>query len=1531
MPKRSDRQQAKRQCVGLSVWKPYRRRGRKRRNLESSIFNRFRKRSRKTRITRRFDARRAVRNLAATHRRISCMSSPGGATSCHLQGPLNRSLTDRKTTMNHMFRIIWSKALGTWVVASELTTRRSKSGADSGRCQALVVSVGIGALAIGCWSSPATAQVWHGTTSSDWTVGSNWSTGAAPSGTATVTINTNSPNPTVLGVSGAVNSTIGNLQMGTATGTSALTIQNGSTLSSSVTTGTNQIGQSSGATNATITVTGTGSSWSMASSTIFGAALGSTGTLNVANGATASLASNLAVGQTSGGRGVLNVTNGSTLTTGGATIAASNSNSTGSISGAGSQWNVGGALTVGLGRGNGAGVGTLNIANGAAVTATGNITIGGLTLSTSGAGAITVDGAGSRLSTGGALNIGLYSTGSTLTVSDGAVVTANTVTVTALPAAKGTLNLSSSGTLATQALTGGPGTAQVNFDGATLRATASNTAFISGFTATGLNIAAGGLTLDTGAFNVTAASPFSGTGALTKVGTGTATFTGDNTYTGGTTISAGTLQLGNGGTSGSIVGDVTNNGTLAFNRSDTATFGGAVSGSGALAQIGTGTTVLTGNNTYAGGTTISAGTLQLGNGGASGSITGNVTNNGTLAFNRSDTVSFGGTISGSGALAQLGTGTTVLGGNNTYLGGTTVNGGTLQVAGDANLGDASGSLSFGGGTLRNTADFASARAITLNAGGGTFQTTGNLTLTGPIGGSGALTKTDGGTLLLTANDTYTGGTTISAGTLQLGNGGTSGAIVGDVTNNGTLAFDRSDTATFGGAVSGSGALAQIGTGTTVLTGNNSYTGGTTISAGTLQLGNGGTSGSIVGDVTNNGTLAFNRSDTVSFGGTISGSGALAQLGTGTTVLGGNNTYTGGTTISAGTLQLGNGGTSGGIVGNVLNNGKLAFARADTVTYGGTISGSGAVTQSGTGTTILTGNNSYAGGTTVAAGALAIGDALHPLATSGSGDISVASGASLGGYGHIAGSVQNGGTLAPANALTALSAGPTGTLQIGGSLANSGTLQLAAANGRPGNVLDVGGNYAGGGRLVLNTVLNEGGAASQTDRLVVHGQASGQTAIAVRASGVGAKTVGDGILVVEVGPQASASSVQQATAAADRVVQRQVYQGVQSTSGSFQLAGPVQGGAYQYLLYQGGAQSAQDWYLRSTIVDAGIPGSGTPGSGAPGSVAPVQGAEPVPLYRPAVAGYALMPALNVDYGFSVLGRLHERVGDVAALEGAQGTHRDAVWGRVGGNGLDASAGRFSADSRTYFAQFGKDWTLRSNAASGSTHAGVTATIGSMSASFDDRLRSIVGLSTQTGTAEMHAQSLGAYLTRYFAGSGYVDAVAQVTHYRTEYGDAYRGKGVQNGYGAGMSVEAGQPFAVAGLFAIEPQMQLMYQYTHLNHFDDAVSSVSGNTTHALRGRAGIRLFKANMADASATSAATPYLTADVLHDFTPMGTTVIAGSAVPGEFARTWYELGAGVSAQLGKSMQLTTQVKYAHHIGGDARRNLAVQAGLRYGW
>ena len=548
--------------------------------------------------------------------------------------------------------------------------------------------------------------------------------------------------------------------------------------------------------------------------------------------------------------------------------------------------------------------------------------------------------------------------------------------------------------------------------------------------------------------NVTFGGVISGTGSLTQLGAGTLTLTGANAYTGGTTISAGTLQIGNGGTTGSIVGNVLDNSALAFDRSNNVTFGGVISGTGSLTQLGAGTLTLTGANTYTGGTTISAGTLQIGNGGTTGSVAGNVADNGALAFDRRVCVTFGGVISGSGSLAQLGGGTLTLTGANTYTGGTTISAGTLQIGGAGSL---------GGGSY--------AGAITDD---GTLQysSSASQTLSGVISGAGALTKdTSTSTLTLTGANAYTGGTTISAGTLQIGTGGTTGSLVGNVADDGALAFDRSDNVTFSGVVSGAGSLTQLGTGTLTLTGANTFTGattiasgtlalsgtgsiasssgvadngtfdisgttsgasimtlsgsgtvalgtqtltltnqsstfagviggsgglaltgagtetltgantfagGTTIAAGALQIGAGGTTGSIVGNVLDNSALAFDRSNNVTFGGVISGTGSLTQLGAGTLTLTGANTYTGGTTISAGTLQIGNGGTTGSVAGNVADNGALAFDRSDSDTFGGVISGSGSLAQLGGGTLTLTGANTYTGGTTISAGTLQLG-------------------------------------------------------------------------------------------------------------------------------------------------------------------------------------------------------------------------------------------------------------------------------------------------------------------------------------------------------------------------------------------------------------------------------------------------------------------------------------------------------------------------------------------------------------------------------
>ena len=179
-------------------------------------------------------------------------------------------------------------------------------------------------------------------------------------------------------------------------------------------------------------------------------------------------------------------------------------------------------------------------------------------------------------------------------------------------------------------------------------------------------------------------------------------------------------------------------------------------------------------------------------------------------------------------------------------------------------------------------------------------------------------------LTLTSANTYTGGTTISAGILQIGNGGTTGGIAGDIVDNASLVFNRSDDVEYDGGISGSGSLSKLGAGTLILTGNNTYAGGSTITAGTLQIGNAGNSGSITGNILDNASLVFNRSDDITYANVISGTGSMTQLGAGTLTLTGNNDYAGGTTITAGTLQIGNAGTSGSVAGDIVNNAAPCF-------------------------------------------------------------------------------------------------------------------------------------------------------------------------------------------------------------------------------------------------------------------------------------------------------------------------------------------------------------------------------------------------------------------------------------------------------------------------------------------------------------------------------------------------------------------------------------------------------------------------------
>ncbi|WBL78690.1 autotransporter domain-containing protein [Bradyrhizobium xenonodulans] len=347
-----------------------------------------------------------------------------------------------------------------------------------------------------------------------------------------------------------------------------------------------------------------------------------------------------------------------------------------------------------------------------------------------------------------------------------------------------------------------------------------------------------------------------------------------------------------------------------------------------------------------------------------------------------------------------------------------------------------------------------------------------------------LTQAGSSTLILTGTNTYTGGTTISAGTLQIGNGGTTGSIIGDVLNDGSLVFSRSNGLGYGGTISGSGSVTiqNTPTGFTILTGANTYTGGTTISSGTLVLGNGaggGTSGSIVGDVLNNGQLTFNRSDDITFDGLISGSGAVSKFGAGVLTLTADNTYSNGTVIAAGTLQLGNGGTSGNIGSSTVDNGgTLAFNRSDTFTFSAVISGTGNVVQMGPGTTVLGAGNSYLGGTTITSGTLQVTSDTSvssgavtlnggTFQVDGASDLTFANAFNVNTAG---GTVDNNGTVLTLAGVIANGDGNTGVLQVTDSSGGFGTTILSAVN-----------TYSGGTRVVGATlqVTNDQSAGTGT--------------------------------------------------------------------------------------------------------------------------------------------------------------------------------------------------------------------------------------------------------------------------------------------------------------------------------------------------------------------------------------------------------------------------------------------------------------------
>lgn len=803
-------------------------------------------------------------------------------------------------------------------------------------------------------ATPAAAADWLGTVSSDWFTAGNWNPGAVPSSGTAVIIN----NPGIPATITAPGAQAGTVTVGNGTGQSgALNISAGGTLTSTVSNLAYDPNSS-----ATATVTGAGSVWT-ANSLNLGMDAGAIGQLNILNGGKVSTGSMyLGYGGTGASGTMLVSGNGSSFTSSGFVRAGYGGTGTITVTGAGASFSSG-AFNIGYSSYLGVnGNGTFNLQNGATATSgsvsignaaatsgianisgTGtiwnttsvqvgqsgvgelNITAGATVKSTSGAvigDRAVVSGSGSQwIFSGNAtgeypsvvLGLGRTSGPSSLLIDNGGQVTIQNIgTVTAgkeaevqigRTAATSTLTITGAGSALTTPYdmlvgSGGNSNGIVNVtNGGTLNTGFTNVA--SGSDATGSVTVSGansiwnisnspktgpsqGLFLGTG-LGTSAATLTIADGGAVNVNSGTGTVNVRNNSiinigaaAGNSAAGAGTLTANNVSLQGSGA-------TINFNHtSSNYIFAPSITNNGTVNFL-SGTTILSGNNTYTGATTISSGaTAQFGNGGVFGLISGDITNNGTMVVNLSTSTTYASVISGNGSLEQKGQGTNqtlTLTNANTYTGGTTISSGTLKLGSGGTTGSVAGNI--------------------LNNSHLSIDRSDNFTFSNLISGTGDLDKRGAGITTLSAANTYTGGTSVSQGTLRLGDSNrlastgnlfisagatfdlagysqTVGAFSGPGTaaiGSGSLTFGNSLNREFQGTITGSGSFIKQGSGSfTMIANNAAYTGTTTVNAGLLAV---------------NGNLS-NSATTVNTFGTLGGTGTVGATTINGTIAPGNS-------------------------------------------------------------------------------------------------------------------------------------------------------------------------------------------------------------------------------------------------------------------------------------------------------------------------------------------------------------------------------------------------------------------------------------------------------------------------------------------------------------------------------------------------------------------------------------------------------------------------------------------------------------------
>ncbi|KAE9636641.1 autotransporter outer membrane beta-barrel domain-containing protein [Aeromonas veronii] len=1021
---------------------------------------------------------------------------------------------------------------------------------------------------------------------------------------------------------------------------------------------------------------------------------------------------------------------------------------------------------------------------------------------------------------------------------------------------------------------------------------------------------------------------------LFKDGAGELTLSAQNTYTGQTDINDGTLLLSRAGdishsnrvnlnSSGAVLdisqlsatstninnlsgvaqsSVVLGDKTLGVNNNQTTEFAGSASGDGGL-SLNAGHLILSGDNTFTGLTRVAApSSLQIGKGQDTGSILGDLENNGTTTFDRSDSLEYAGRVSGTGELVKEGAGDVLLSRTGSSTGKVTVNSGALMF----NQGDA----------FNVTGDYLTANGRTdvgrniskLNIGGAFTQTQdADLTLTLDPNNQASI---NAGAADLDGTLTLRGfsKTTVPVKASDVGQAGklytlisTTTGINGDFTNkdaNNNLVdygldylFARAEAV---------GKNYEIGL---RLTWNNLNGADSN-----LQNRNG----------------VFTLADKTAFdvdialddqAGTITtgwNGKDLTKDGAGELTLSAQNGYTGKTHINDGTLYL-----SG--AGNIAHSEEVALTSSKAVFDISQISSADTTIQNLSGVSgshiIMGAKNLNVSNSIDTQFSGDIDASPGELLKDGAGDLSLSgktlfTGNTLVNQGRLLLDGANGGAQLVSNVIG--QSGATLALQRGASLTgwidpldvaidNASTWNMTANSSVDNinlagklnidhssstfNTLTVNGNWVGNnGTLSLNTAL--GADDSSTDLVKIAGDSSGTTMVTVNnAGGTGAQTI-NGIRVIEVKGR---------------------------SDGEFVQNGRIAAGAYDYFLGRG-RNDANNWYLTSS----------------PSDPAP----EPAPeIVRPEAGGYIsnLFEANNM-----FVTRLHDRLGETQYVDALSGEQKvTSMWLRnvVGENRARDAGGQLKNRSSRHVLQLGGDIAQWTDGGLSRGHVGVMAGYGRGQSTTHS------GYTGYKADGVVEGYSAGLYGTWFESErdkSGlYADSWVQYSWFdNTVSGQGlaaenYKSKGLTASVETGYTFKAGENAQKHEAYFIQPKAQVTWMGVKADaHHESNGTHVEGDGEGNIQTRLGARAFvNINKArDNDSHQVFQPFVEANWVHNTKPFGVQM-DGVTVSRDGTDNIAELKIGVEGQLDKELQIWGNV--SQQVGSAHYSDTVAMLGVKY--